>query len=69
MIGLYDVIARLMSLALQYGALRLRRWAISSLRPCLSLRLASGDLVLAAADLYGQHDPEGQQNEHRQTDR
>jgi hypothetical protein len=31
MIGLYDVIARLMSLALQYGAPRLRRSAISSL--------------------------------------
>jgi hypothetical protein len=31
LIGLYDVIARLMSLALQYGAPRLRRSAISSL--------------------------------------
>ncbi len=30
LIGLYDVIARLMSIALQYGAPRLRRWAISS---------------------------------------
>lgn len=30
LIGVYDVIARLMSLALQYGALRLRRSEISS---------------------------------------
>ena len=35
LIGLYDVIARLMSLALQYGAPRLRRWAISSQAPNL----------------------------------
>jgi hypothetical protein len=31
LIGLYDVIARRMSLALQYGASRLRRWEIFSL--------------------------------------
>src|SRR6267143_3609883 len=33
LIGLYDVIARLMSLALQYGARRLRRAVISSQAP------------------------------------
>ena len=36
LIGLYDVIARLMSLALQYGARRLRRSAISSPAPNLN---------------------------------
>lgn len=35
LIGLYDVVARLMSIALQYGAPRLRRSANSSLGPNL----------------------------------
>ena len=69
LIGLYDVVARLMSLALQYGGLHLRRSAISSLRPSLSLRLASGDSVLEAADLNRPHDPGGQHDERDQTDR
>jgi hypothetical protein len=33
LIGLYDVIARLMSLTLLYGFFESRRWAISSLQP------------------------------------
>lgn len=69
LIGLYDLVVRLMSLVLQYGALRLSSSAISSLRPSLSLRLASGDSVLEAADLNRPHDPGGQHDEHRQTDR
>ena len=47
LIGLYDVIARLMSLALQYGGSGLRRWAILSLVPNVSrvagiFRLSAG---------------------------
>jgi hypothetical protein len=68
LIGLYNVIARMTRLALQYG-FHLRRPAISSLRSSLSPRLASGDSVLEAADLNRPHDPGGQHDEHRQTDR
>lgn len=47
LIGLYDVIARLMSLALQYG-LRLRRSAISSLGLNLLHAALSSDMIASS---------------------
>ena len=45
LIGLYDVIARLMSIALQYGFLPLRSSAISSLAPNLPHAARSLDTI------------------------
>jgi hypothetical protein len=48
LIGLYDVIARLMSLALQYGALHLRRSAISSQAPNLPRVARLLDMIVSS---------------------
>jgi hypothetical protein len=48
LIGLYDVVARLMSLALRYGAPRLRRSAISSLGLDLNLVAPSSGTIASS---------------------
>jgi len=53
LIGLYDAVARLVSLSLQYG-LRLRRPAITSLKPTLLAATSIGKSVLNVETQNGQ---------------
>ncbi len=65
LIGLYDAIARLSSLAPQHGAPTCERRRSPRRRQIYPMRLASGNTVLEAVNLNRPQNPGGQHDEQR----